>query len=1440
MDLMDFFDLSKEFKPVLVEGSQTQVQLKQLRQSLVFEESKKPHKGKEYATEYQKIEEEEIKGAARAVPGNTGENYLSQLEELTSVFSTANVDDLMQEELTQVYDKYDFDQKSKNVLPILEHKKKIVSVIETNQVTIIQGSTGCGKTTQVPQFILDSCREKNKPCRIIVTQPRRIAAITVARRVCKERNWELGTVVGFQVGLKAETSSDTLILYCTTGILLQKLIATKHMSNFTHVILDEVHERDEDTDFALLVVRRLLRTTSPHVKVVLMSATINVARFSNYFSFPMNNKWEPAPVIDLDKYRTGRRNYRISTYFLCELKQIGPLPEVRKDEPCITDEGYNVATRLIKEFDRLEEQEKKTSKGAVLVFLPGILEIEKLYLLLDSFSKNYKWWVKPLHSTITTDEQEMVFQRPPPGYRKIILSTNIAESSITVSDIVYVIDFCLTKELYCDTDTNYSSLQLTWAAKTNCIQRAGRSGRVADGRVYRLVPREFYDKCLAQEGVPEMLRCPLSKTVLHAKLLNMGEPKALLALAMDPPDLSNIESTILLLKEAGALLPTVGGQHSEHDGDITFMGRVMAKLPVDIYIGKLILLGHVFSVLSDCIIMGAAMSVRNMFSTPFRERMAAYHSKLTWADSSCSDCIAFLNAYKVWHHHKMSGFFKRSAGGGDLSWAKRYFIQLSAMQEVDILVTDLKERLKQMDIEETVGPERVRWTETEHSLVLKIVMAGAFYPNYFVRSAQGGQVDEREAVKELAGHNPYNSVFLQGMPMNQPGILYVKSIKEALKPCAKDMKVTFDGSTKVYVEFGQTFSERDDRNLDATIPGKVSMAVYRAVKLRQLKIPIILNMMLPHLAAERIKQLGLSSKGAMLSLEMRGLEQKNEQLLPSVSTSSMEIAITHVIDPGHFWGRKADELSTHREVVLLTELNNQMLPCLTERPKIGVVYVAPYSDKPNAPKLYYRARVNAINPRKGKEHLIQVFFIDYGNTEFVTLSDLRNFSEKNIADGLHTIMPLACEFVLSEIKPSLLKNPRGVWSEEAHEEFRNLTEGKIFTAEIYSVVHGVISVELFKQFNGQKTMSSVNKNLIEVGYAEPAEESFLSKANHELRLQHREWTKEQKQAYDRQQETNLPWVEEIDPDPPKPEECRIRVELKGPRSPLEMKLYNLTRSGQRRDVAVEWNSVNSVLLDTDPQDPHERMLVAATVSLNQAGDRMNLRHTTLLPNIHGLPALICLIFAPEIELRTNESVTQYTGALCGLGCNPETNKPIFPDHDLEVTFDTEITINDIQSINRLRYWMSMALYTEEYQETLEAGALNIIRYQQKVKEILFELLKVKRKDIPLVVPVSQFMWKLAPKHLLLSPGDAPGVDRIIFRLHWAIELQKEDENRRRMKNHIEQLHYLAKGSHMIKFITCELCNVNVNGTSALRIHLETELHKGKEMTFIHNSKPLLH
>ncbi|CAG2063660.1 unnamed protein product [Timema podura] len=259
--------------------------------------------------------------------GNVGRN-IADIENvtLTSIGTMPDLSELTAPS-TAVYRQYDFNHTPDKTLPIFPERDRILDTIESNMVTVIQGPTGCGKSTQVPQYILDSCASRGAPCNIIITQPRRIAAITVARRVSNERDWPLPSIVGYHVGLNNQTSEDTRLTFCTTGVLVQKMINKKTLEGYTHVILDEVHERDMDMDFAILIVRKLCFTTSRHIKVILMSATFNVTKFADYFTVSdiQRKVHMPVPVIDLDKSKSKNR---IINYYLDQLGVLGPVSGV--------------------------------------------------------------------------------------------------------------------------------------------------------------------------------------------------------------------------------------------------------------------------------------------------------------------------------------------------------------------------------------------------------------------------------------------------------------------------------------------------------------------------------------------------------------------------------------------------------------------------------------------------------------------------------------------------------------------------------------------------------------------------------------------------------------------------------------------------------------------------------------------------------------------------------------------------------------------------------------------------------------------------------------------------------------------------------------------------------------------------------------------------------
>ncbi|CAF1436498.1 unnamed protein product, partial [Didymodactylos carnosus] len=516
----------------------------------------------------------------------------------------------------------------------------ILNTISMNGVTIIQGNTGSGKSTQIPQYILNDCVERGEPCSIVVTQPRRIAAVSLCSHVSSEREWARGSTCGYQHGVRQERNELTRILYCTTGVLLQKLISLKTLVGFTHVILDEVHERDQAMDFLLILVQILWRKNSPNVKIILMSATIEIDKLADYFKQVLNEKVVPAAVLTI-----GDRLYDVQELYLEHLSKLGPVPDLKIFEPRLAREAIDVVVKLLKELDDDDglsgvdfSCNLPVQRGTVLIFLPGLLEIQTVhehlryprgrptqYLEEQDECTKYHYDVIPLHADLSMDDQLSIFLPARKTYRKIILATNLAESSITIADVRYVIDFCLTKEMVCDQETNYSCLQLVWASKANCDQRRGRAGRVSDGKCYRLVKRSLYNQ-LQPFQKPALLQESLDRVVVQAKQLNIGPPKAILALAVEPPNINDIELTILKLKELGALTVRMGSEEiiNPFDGDLTFLGRIMAALPIDIELSRLIALGHVFGLVYETVIIAAALSTKSVFKIYYKDRLQAY------------------------------------------------------------------------------------------------------------------------------------------------------------------------------------------------------------------------------------------------------------------------------------------------------------------------------------------------------------------------------------------------------------------------------------------------------------------------------------------------------------------------------------------------------------------------------------------------------------------------------------------------------------------------------------------------------------------------------------------------------------------------------------------------------------------------------------------------
>ena len=389
--------------------------------------------------------------------------------------------------------------RSREQLPIWSFRHQILRKIEENQVVIVCGETGCGKSTQVcklrfrscqkssseatnhtqvPAFILEHNLSKNRSCKIYCTEPRRISAISLARRVSEElgeQRIDFGTsrsLVGYAIRLESKLTDETRLVYATTGIVMRMLERSDDLGEITHLILDEVHERSLDNDFLLIVLRRLL-LRRPALKVILMSATVDAERFSSYLSgapimtvpgrtFPVETKYleDVIEITNFDHGEESTRSYQELEYSDVENKPNnkidGNMSEYLKGYSAKTQKtlakldeyriDYGLIVKLLEVIT--SKKEYVSFSKAILVFLPGIAEIRRLSNLIQSHSAFSQGWnICALHSTIATEEQELAFLGPPPGTRKIVLATNIAETGITIPDITCIIDSGKHKEM---------------------------------------------------------------------------------------------------------------------------------------------------------------------------------------------------------------------------------------------------------------------------------------------------------------------------------------------------------------------------------------------------------------------------------------------------------------------------------------------------------------------------------------------------------------------------------------------------------------------------------------------------------------------------------------------------------------------------------------------------------------------------------------------------------------------------------------------------------------------------------------------------------------------------------------------------------------------------------------------------------------------------------
>ncbi|ADM12573.1 HrpA-like helicase [Encephalitozoon intestinalis ATCC 50506] len=490
---------------------------------------------------------------------------------------------------------------------------EIFSKLEKSQVLLIEGDTGCGKTTKVPRYLLERYKS------IVCTQPRRIAAVSVAKKVAQDMNVKIGMEVGYSVRFNDVSSKKTRLKYATDGILLREIVSDKCLNRYDVVIIDEAHERSVNIDILLGYLKSIL-SKRKDLRVIIMSATLSSEKFISFF-----------------RCQTVEIRHRMFPLEIFFLKKAGALDYL--DE----------AVKTVVQIHRTEEE------GDILVFLTGKEEINNgRNILVEILGNDAE--VYCIYSMLSPEEQELVFKKT--KKRKIVLATNIAETSITIEGIKYVVDCGRAKQMRYSGAFGMDILEVAWISKAQAKQRAGRAGRTQEGKVFRLYSKEEFQE-MSENTIPEIFCCNLAKAVLELKSIGVND--IVNFDLIDKPDTSNVRKALELLY----YLKAIGG-----DGKITPIGARASKIPLEPELAISLIVSSDLGCLEDVSIIAAMLSVGNIWlDIPkySQSHKAFLDAKSLYFDRR-GDHFSFLKIYRMWER---TGF--------KISHLKRSFLNVRAM-----------------------------------------------------------------------------------------------------------------------------------------------------------------------------------------------------------------------------------------------------------------------------------------------------------------------------------------------------------------------------------------------------------------------------------------------------------------------------------------------------------------------------------------------------------------------------------------------------------------------------------------------------------------------------------------------------------------------------------------------------------------------------------------
>jgi ATP-dependent helicase HrpA len=544
-------------------------------------------------------------------------------------------------------------------LPISARAEEIVATIQAHPVVILAGETGSGKTTQIPKMCLAAGRGTRG--KIACTQPRRVAALSISKRVAEELNVEWGREVGCKIRFNDQTSNATVIKFLTDGMLLAEVQGDPMLRGYDTIILDEAHERSLNIDFLLGHLRQL-RFKRPELKIIITSATIDTEAFSRAF--------DDAPIIQV-----SGRTYPVETIY-APLDEFGS-DAAEGDERESRSEALHYVDGAVEAVERVV---RESERGDILVFMPSERDIRETCELLEG-RRLRNCELVPLFGRLSNAEQQRVFSGS--QKRKIVVATNIAETSLTIPGIRFVIDTGLSRMSRYSPQSRTRRLPIEEISQSSADQRKGRSGRVAEGVCIRLYSeKNFLERPRFTQ--PEIQRANLADVILRMKAFGLGDIERFPFINM--PAAKSIRAGYALLEELGAIenpkgegrMPKDGGEEAATSGgiwELTTVGRELARLPVDPTVGRMILQARTEKCLREVLVIASGLSIQDPRERPLdaREKADAAHRRFTHPDS---DFLALLNIWEAFHDE-----FERLSQAKLRKFCRDHFLSYTRMRE---------------------------------------------------------------------------------------------------------------------------------------------------------------------------------------------------------------------------------------------------------------------------------------------------------------------------------------------------------------------------------------------------------------------------------------------------------------------------------------------------------------------------------------------------------------------------------------------------------------------------------------------------------------------------------------------------------------------------------------------------------------------------------------